>query len=216
MKTIEKGEGNAGAAGETLYKVLNRDGSCYHGGTGTWHLPKGGRAGKWMPRLSNVVPCERGYHVLKAEQLLEWIGLVGLFEVEVWGEVVWEPNKGVAGQARLVKVCEAWTEQAARLFACDCAENLRDTVSSSQVGEFDDCLLVIRRFAFGMATEEELDSAWARAGAWARARAGAWAGAGAKEQVKWASARLLQYIRGEVDLDEIRAKVGMEVPHGTD
>jgi len=51
----------------TFYKVLAVDGvSPQHGGSGKWFLPKGKRAGKWMPKIDNIKPCQRGYHFVNA------------------------------------------------------------------------------------------------------------------------------------------------------
>ena len=33
------------------YKVLNDDGTAYHGGTGRWHLPTAEKPGRWMRRI---------------------------------------------------------------------------------------------------------------------------------------------------------------------
>src|SRR5579885_1255103 len=68
----------------TLYKILNEDGTPYWGGKGKWHLPKCGKPGKWMPPIKDISLCEHGYHVLKPEMLLYWLGPV-IFEVEVHG-----------------------------------------------------------------------------------------------------------------------------------
>lgn len=203
---------------ETLYKVLNTDGSCYYGGQGSWHLPKGNRPGKWMPKIEGKLsPCSNGYHVLKASQLIEWIApAVGVFIVETHGQAIWQADKGVVREARLIRRLDTWTEQTARLFACDCAEHFRDSLNASELANFDACLLMTRRYVFGMVSEADLDRAWARAWAgagarawaWARARArvGAWAGAGARARARQTD-RLFQYLNGQVDLEEIKRRV---------
>lgn len=109
---------------EVYYKVLNADGSCFHGGKGKWPLPSGKRAGKWMPKIDKIAPCQSGYHILKREHVVRWLG-PAIFEVEVRGDVVWTDNKGVAQQARLVRKLETWNDKTARLFACDCADAVR-------------------------------------------------------------------------------------------
>ena len=219
---------------ETYYKVLNADGTCYHGGQGAWHLPQGARPGKWMPKIQGELrPCANGYHILRADQLIEWIAPVAVFIVETRGDaVVWNGNKGVVREARIVRRLDAWTEQTARLFACDCAEHLRESLDSSEIADFDACLLAIRRYAFGMANDNELEGAraragagarawaragarawaragaraWARAWAWAGAGAWAWAGAGAPER-EWNTARLFGYLNGQVDIEAIKRSV---------
>lgn len=197
---------------ETLYKVLNADGTCYHGGQGKWFLPRENAPGKWMPRIKDIKPCVRGYHLLRREQIIQWIAPVALFTVEARGESQWTDDKGVFEQARLLRRLPNWTEQAARLFACDCAEKLRQEVPTNEHAEFDACLLIIRRHAFKMATETELEQAraWARAraraGARAWARARAWEGARVFD-AEWQTQRLFEYVDGQVDLDEIKGKV---------
>jgi hypothetical protein len=52
----------------TLYKVLDAKGRAYHGGTGSWALPRGDRPGAWMPPLADLVLCQRGYHLCEGEE----------------------------------------------------------------------------------------------------------------------------------------------------
>jgi hypothetical protein len=164
----------------TYYKVLNTDGSAYHGGTGTWFLPHGKRPGKWMPAIPNPVPCERGYHVVTLEQLPKWLG-PAIFEVEVRGASVRRDDKSVHEQARLLRRVEMWNERTARLFAVDCAEWVLPIFERAYPNDTRprDCIGVARRYAIGDATEDELDAARAAAGAAARAAAwdAAWAAA---------------------------------------
>src|SRR5579885_766228 len=140
----------------TLYKILNEDGTPYWGGKGKWHLPKCGKPGKWMPPIKDISLCEHGYHVLKPEMLLYWLGPV-IFEVEVHGAEIWQDDKGVVEQARLVRKLSAWNEQTARLLACDYAEAVvhlaKDQCSVNAIR-------VARRFAFGLANREELNAVW--------------------------------------------------------
>ena len=105
-------------ASVTLYKVLNEDGTPYHGGNGKWHLPSGKRPGKWMPPIKNIEPCRSGYHVVTIEQLPQWIG-PALFEVEVRGERIDQEDKSVASEARLIRRVTTWNERTLRLLACD-------------------------------------------------------------------------------------------------
>lgn len=188
----------------TLYKVLNEDGSSFHGGSGKWFLPQGDEPGEWMPRIDDSVPCERGYHVLKPEMLVKWLG-PAIFEVEVRGAEVWEGDKGAVEQARLIRRLERWNDQTARLFACDCAESVVHLVKDERSVN---AMRVARRFAFGLASKEEL--AAARAAAWDAAgdtaRAAAWdtarAAAGAAQ-----TKRLFEYLEGKVNLEAIRRSV---------
>lgn len=107
-----------------LYKVLNTDGSCCHGGIGKWPLPHGSQPGKWLPKITDdLAVCKCGYHVLKPENLIDWLGPM-ICEVEVRGTPLWDGNKGVVRQARIVRVLETWDERTARLLACDYAAHV--------------------------------------------------------------------------------------------
>src|SRR3954470_9322122 len=82
----------------TFYKVLAEDGSACQGGHGHWSLPIGKRPGKWMPKIDNPVPCQRGYHVCKgAADLIEWLGPT-IYVAEIRGEQQRDTDKTVAGE----------------------------------------------------------------------------------------------------------------------
>jgi len=176
-----------------LYKVLNEDGSCYHGGSGRWSLPSE-KPGEWMPPIEPPLkPCQRGYHVLKFEHLLEWLG-PAIFEVEVDGEVLWESNKGICSRARLVRKIDSWNERTARLFACDCADRVRDLAADQRSHHAID---VARAFSEWKATAQAaalVDTACdaARAAAWAAGRA---AGAAEAAEREWQ----IQHLRTLLD-----------------
>jgi hypothetical protein len=190
-----------------FYKVLNEDGSCFYGGTGKWPLPVGKEPGAWMPKLDKLEMCVSGYHIIKREQLVRWLG-PAIFEVEVRGDTQWEEDKGIAQEARLVRKLDNWNEKNIRLFACDCADSVRHLMKDKRS---TDAIDVARRFAKGEASKEERDAAWAAAGdaacaaardaacaaardaAWAAARAAACAAAGdaardAARDAAWAAA----------------------------
>jgi hypothetical protein len=177
-----------------------------------------------MPLVSPVRLCERGYHGVEAEYLVEWLGPT-IYTLEGRGEHQEDDEgKHVFSEARLLWQLEAWTLTAQRLFACDCAERVLP-VWAVDVAPGDDrpvqAIAVARRYARGEATEEELAAAgaateavaWAargaaraaagaaaraaaRAAAGAAARAAARAAAGAAER-RWQTERLWQYLRGE-------------------
>jgi hypothetical protein len=108
----------------TYYKVLAADGiSPQHGGSGKWFIPKGKRMGKWMPAIKDIQPCERGYHFVNIEQLPQWLGPT-LYEIEVRGQVIYQADKSVAEQARLIRKVETWNDKTLRLYAADCAERV--------------------------------------------------------------------------------------------
>ena len=190
---------------ELLYKVLGAGGSPCHGGHGTWRLPANGQPGQWMPLIQGkLIPCERGYHLCRPQDLLHWLG-PALYEAEYQGERIDSGTKVVVRRARLLRCLSTWNEVSARLFACDCAEHVLPLFEHRVPG--DDrvrrCIEVARRYACIKATSEELaaaraaarDAAWDAAGdagdaAWdaARAAAGAAAWAAARDAA-WDAAR---------------------------
>jgi len=189
---------------ERLFKVLNEDGTSYHGGYGAWSLPSDDAPGEWMPAIKGkLVACENGYHLCRKQDLLEWLG-PAIFKAEYRGERMDMDNKVVVREARLLQRLN-WDQQVARLFACDCAERV---LSLFEVEYPDDmrprqAIEIARRYAIGDATDSELFTASAAAsaatpvaagaaasaGAWAAARATAWAAAGDAARAAWDAAR---------------------------
>ena len=183
-----------------FYKWLDADGRATIGGDVQWSLPTGKRAGKWMPKIDEIKPCERGYHLCRPEDVSRWIG-ERLFVAEARGDViVHEDSKVVVSEARLLREVVGWDEQSQRVFACLCAYGVLDIFERKYPDDLRprNCVDVAWRFAFGEATVEERDAArdaWAAAwatdwdadsAAWATARAVDWAAARA---VDWAAAR---------------------------
>ncbi len=167
------------SATETLYKVTDEDGSCYHGGHGGWHLPTAEGPGDWMPELRGTLePCRRGYHLCREPDLVNWLGpVIWIAEYDGDRVDVDSANEGkvVVRRARLVSRVANWDAQIARLFACDCA--YRALCREQEQGREPDprswaAITVARRFAYGEATQTELDAAGAAA--WAAARVAAW------------------------------------------
>ena len=176
---------------QVLFKVLGENGEAFHGGTGSWFLPKGSRPGKWMPKIDNIAACERGYHVVTLAQLPAWLGPT-IYEVEVRGDRIDQADKIVVAQARLVRRLD-WSEKSARLFAADCAEHVLPIFEKYHPKDTcpRDAIAVARRFANGEATRDELDAAWAAARAAARDAARDAAGAAARDAAcaaGWAAA----------------------------
>lgn len=178
------------------YKCLDPGGRSLFG-TGTWHLPDGGRPGKWMPEITGLVPCQRGYHVATIDQLVDWLG-PELWEVECRGEHIDHGDKHVFGQARLVRRISTWNDRAARLFAADCAERALPVFEANCPGDMRPrrAIEMARAFAGGQATEKDLAAARAAARDAARdaARGAAWdaarvAARAAAEGAAWAAAR---------------------------
>jgi len=174
----------------TYYKVLSADGTSPYQKV-KWHLPENGKPGKWMPYVKDTLrECEHGYHVLRADQLRDWIVSEALFEVETKGVVVDFGDKCACHQARLVRRVEQWNGRNLRLFAADCAEHVLPIFEKAHPNDKRprEAIVVARRYASGEATDQELDAAWdaARDAAWDAAGAAAWATVG---DATWATAR---------------------------
>ena len=198
----------------TYYKVLYEDGTAFHGGKGSWFLPKGSRPGRWMPKIEHLKPCRSGYHVCEPRDLLEWIG-PAIFEVEVRGKTIRAENKTVVQQARLIRRCNGWNDRTTRLFAIDCAQ--RALNREKRAGRTPDkrsyeALRVARLYANGKATADDLAAAardaaraaaaWDAAGAAARDAAGAAAWDAAWDAARdaerhWQRKRLMEYVAGK-------------------
>lgn len=168
-----------------------------HGGDGQWPEP-----GQWRSVEGPVVPCENGLHICTLDQLTGWLGPeVWTVEVADDAEVVTEADKIVVSRARLIERLETWNERTTRLFACDCAEHVLHLFESRYPDDARprEAIIAARRYANGEATDTELSAARAaaRAADGAAAWAAAWAADGAAERT-WQTARLGQYLRGEV------------------
>jgi len=152
----------------TYFKVLNADRSAAHGGTGKW------KARGWMPTIPDPVPCQRGYHLCRENDLVFWLGET-IWEAEP-GDIIIEhgtvadgDSKVVTEKARLLRRLP-WDERTARLFAADCAEHVAKYANPATQKIIRATLEVVRRYADEQATEDELNAA--RAAAWAARTAG--------------------------------------------
>jgi hypothetical protein len=159
------------------FKILV-DGESCHGGDSVWSLPKDGEPGEWMPKLTKLVACEHGYHIVEAHQIPQWLKeSCQIFEVETSGKIINADDKHVCGKVRLVKQMQYDPKVTPRLFAADCAEHVLHFYED----EYPDddrprkSIEAARKFA----RKEIDDAAWdaARAAAWDAARAAAWAAA---------------------------------------
>jgi len=133
-----------------------------------------------MPEIENVVPCNRGYHLCRAENLIEWLKYgTQIWEAKGRGEMIEEDDKVVFSQARLVRRLN-WNDSLQIHFSCDCAERVLHLAKDKRCNEV---LRVARLYADGKATQAELLSAdsadRAARAAWAdradRAASAAWA-----------------------------------------
>lgn len=168
---------------ERLFKVLGDGMEPFHGGKGRW------LAGRWMPPVANIQLCRQGYHLCREQDLVLWLGPT-IYEAEWRGERIDDSDKIVVSEARTVRRLTTWNERTARLFAADCAEHVAHLADADTRRVIRKTLSVVRRFADGAATVDELaaaaETAWA---AWtARAAWTAWAAraAGAAETA-WAA-----------------------------
>lgn len=191
-----------------LFKVLNEDGSsCHSKSSFKWILPQGDRPGEWTPPINGMlIPWENAYHVVKAEQILKWLG-PAIFTVETRGEFIELDDKCLAREARLLSRT-SWNERTARLWMRDVAEHVLRVFETARPEDerARQGTEAARRFAEGQATLRELApagiaawaawtaarEAWATWSAWATGTCEAnawvsWAAAWASGAAAWAS-----------------------------
>ena len=193
----------------TLYKVLNEDGSCRNGGSGSWTL------GEWKEVEGELVLCENGLHLCDGEeQLLEWLG-PAIYEAEYEGERLDGNDKVVVRRARIIRKLDTWNERTARLFACDCAERVLHLYEEKYSDDKRPrhAIEIARRYVNGEASKDELyaaaTAAWAAA--WTAAAAAwtaAWAAArDAARAAAWAAADAATAAWAAVDAAAVRGRV---------
>ena len=136
----------------TYYKVTAEDGSAYHGGSGKW------RKGRWRSVKGDLVACENGLHLCRADQLVPWLGPV-IWEAEVDGEVIDAGDKVVARRARVVRRIGTWNERTARLFAASCAEDALQYATDDIRPTLEVVIYTARAYAEGGASDEDLSAA---------------------------------------------------------
>ena len=145
-----------------LFKVLDNQKSC-HGGDHLW------TPGEWVKVEGELIPCQRGIHLCREQDLVEWLG------PEIWAadyrgnDFIVHENKVVVREARIVRRYENWNDCTARLIACDFAEKVVHLCGDDPRPA--EAIRVARLFAYGQATQEEL--AAARDAAWDAARVAA-------------------------------------------
>ncbi len=167
-----------------LYKVLDNLKSC-NGGNHVW------TPGEWVRVEGKLVPCQRGIHLCRDKDLIQWLG------PEIWAaeyrgdDLIDHDDKIVVREARITTKYENWNESTARLFACDCAERVLDLCGDDPRPKV--AIETARKFALGLATKKDLEAARAaaRAGAWATA----WAAAGAAAWA-WQIEKLMVLLHG--------------------
>jgi hypothetical protein len=156
----------------TYYKWLNVDGTTPQG-HGAYKLARPQKdgtytPGAWQRRITGgLVPCRNGYHVMRADQLVYWIGPT-LHRVEVdETDMVTSDDKCVVRRVRVVEPVTAWNETTARLFAADCAERALPIFEASYPYDKRPRLAIeaARAFARGEINAETLYAANAAANA---------------------------------------------------
>jgi hypothetical protein len=143
------------------YKILGRGGVSCNGGNGQWSLPREGQPGEWMPFIADIIPCKRGYHLCRKEDLMHWLN-AEIYEAEGRGDFIRdENNKDVFPEARLIIKLDTWNERSARLFAADCAEHVLHIFEKKF--PMDDrprkAIQAARNFANGLISKKELAAA---------------------------------------------------------
>ncbi|MBF0628956.1 MAG: hypothetical protein HQL91_12130 [Magnetococcales bacterium] len=115
---------------QIYYKVLGPEGLCCHGGVGQWKLD-----GSWMlPVYGRLAPCVRGYHLCRAEDLVEWIGPV-IWTAEGRGLSFLSPQYHIFQEARVIQCLDRWTPAMARGFAVVCAERVLPMIAAVLPGD---------------------------------------------------------------------------------
>ena len=167
------------------YHFLEADMTTYNGKEPAWTV------GETRTMKGKVAMCGRGYHASPTlfDALKYASGPVACI-VELGDPVVWQEDKGVSLSRKLAKACNV--ERELRLYAADCAEHVAHLYTCKTKWQPAQTIEVVRRFANGQATADELAeaAAWAAGAAsgaatWAAAWA-AWA-AGAASGAAWAS-----------------------------
>jgi len=151
-----------------LYKVLGPGRRSCYGGSHTWE------PGVWYTIEGELVACERGFHLCRANDLREWLH-AEIWHAEARGQIVDGGNKLVVRSARITTQT-AWDDTTARLFAADCAERAL-AVAKVTDPRSHAAVKAAREFAGGLIDDAARAAAGAAAGA--AARAAAWDAAGA-------------------------------------
>ena len=122
------------------------------------------KVGEWTP-IEATDFCNSGWHGFEEKDVLTHLpsGVgASLWVVEVKGEILHGNDKFCAPQMKLVRELGVTTDRNLRLFAADCAEDvlplfLKVFPNDNRPSE---AIAVARRYAEGMATNQELNAAW--------------------------------------------------------
>lgn len=136
------------------YKILSVEGGSCHGGHIQWPLPTEEGPGDWMPRIDSPVMCERGYHLCRRKDLIDWLNET-IYEAEIMegAETIIGGDKVVtSGPVRLTKRLP-WDNHKARLLICDCVERAAFSWDDPRVWS---AIKIARQFEAGSSTLQEL------------------------------------------------------------
>ena len=147
----------------TYYKFLTADG-CSPYANYEWPLPTEDRPGEWVEVEGELVECKRGIHACRQEDLLHWLDAT-LYELEYAEPPEAAANKVFGRSARLVRRIPEWDDRTARMLAADFAEHVAHLWEAPDRVTWvpADTISVVRRYAEGDATREELDAAYSAA-----------------------------------------------------
>jgi hypothetical protein len=157
-----------------LYKIVSTKYGPLHGGSGTWFAPTKTNPGKWMPKVERVKVCKRGYHLIPAKAIVEWLppsSIAGyLCEAEGRGAQDKNGDKIVFAQARLLKVIGLLDEKSMRLAAADIAERVLPIFYKEHPNDNRPALAIQAARDFANGKIDDAARAAARDAAWAAAR----------------------------------------------
>lgn len=170
--------------------------------------------GRWTRHLdpTELEHYAYGYHVVQRNRLVEWLQST-IYEAEVCPdhEPLVTEGKTITCRVKLTHRFDTWNERTARLFAADVAEHVLPHAWDEDRAMLANVLTVVRRYARGEATDQELAeaaaAALAAAGAAARVAAGAAVAAaraaaaaaraaGEAAEREWQTERLFAYLEG--------------------
>jgi hypothetical protein len=107
------------------YKFLRDDGSSVFTSY-DWPLPASG-PGAWVE--APIEPCRSGIHACRVSDLPYWAGRV-LYEIELGGEIIDEPDKLAATRGRLLRRVREW-DDARDAYTRMCADRAHELVAAA-------------------------------------------------------------------------------------
>lgn len=95
-----------------------------------WPVPAGAAAASWVETSGPLVPCERGVHVCRVDDLPYWLH-DELWQMQVDGEQHAGVDCIVVRRARLLRRIDGWQRDAARSFAQACAQHAAEALAAA-------------------------------------------------------------------------------------